>query len=158
MRGLRHPIATFVLAVLAIIGAGVGVLASSSPQLANPKTGRTTLTPAQVTALSKVALWMARTNGDTSPGSVKGVVATREQALPVVFPGEMVNGAAGRCYVLVILGSFTALASPTSAVASPKGTVLTVIVDSTSYQVEDLSLGNVVPDIASLGAVFALKT
>jgi hypothetical protein len=36
--------------------------------------------------------------------------------------------------------------------------VLTVIVNASTYEVEDLSVGNVVTDIATLGRVFSLGT
>jgi hypothetical protein len=158
MRKIRHPIATFVLSVLAIIALGVGVLAATWHPAVSDGKGGTTLTSRQETALSKVALLMARTNGDPLPSSVEVVASTREEALPVVFPGEMVNGAVGPCYVIEILGNFTALASPPLGAASPKGTVVTEILDAFTYKVEDVSVGNFVADIASLGRVFHLDT
>jgi hypothetical protein len=155
---LRHPIAAFVIAVLAVVALLVGALAAGSNPAANDRTGRALPTSAQTKALSKVALRLATRNGDASPRSIDAVASTREQALPVVFVGEMVNGAGGNCYVIQMVGSFETLSSAPLSAASPKASVLTVIVNASTYEVEDLSVGNVVTDIATLGRVFSLGT
>ena len=158
MRRLSHPVTTFVVAVLVVIGVGVGVLAVTTQSTASFwHGGGTALTRTPASALSKVALRIARVNGDPSPTSVVVVASTREQALPVVFRGEMVNGATGRCYVIEMLGSFTPLSSPPRGAPSPKGSVLTAIVNASTFQIEDLSVGNVVSNLTSLGRVFALR-
>jgi hypothetical protein len=155
MSTVRHPIVMFVVAVLAVIGIGVGIVAATTPPIVNEGVGTMSLTSQQATALSNVALRMATTNGDRSPTSTEVVASTRERALTVVTPGDFVNGATGACWVIQMRGHFTVARGPSGA-APPKGMALTVIVNAATYEVEDWSVGNVVSNIASLGTALFL--
>lgn len=121
-----------------------------------PKAG-TTLTSEQRTALYKIAMQMAATNGDPSPTSVVAVESTRDEVLSVSFPGDVARGTMEPCLVIQMVGSFTALAKVPAGAPSPAGDVLTIVVDASTYLVHGLSVrtGNA-PDIGTLGPVLAL--
>ena len=115
------------------------------------------MTSEQRTALYKVAMWMAATNGDPSPTSIVAVASTRDEALSVIAPGHVVRGTMGPCFVIQMVGNFTALTKGPPGAPPITGNVLTIVVDASTYQVDDWNVrtGNA-PDTSALGPVSAL--
>ncbi|MHB8456404.1 MAG: hypothetical protein ACYDBS_01745, partial [Acidimicrobiales bacterium] len=102
----------------------------------------------------------ATANGDSSIQSARVVTSvSRYQALGVISPGDMVTGPNGTVDVIQVNGSFSGGAESAPAGVSPApGTVLTIAVNATTYQVDDWSLNTTAPDISSLGSVVTISS
>ncbi|MGO9490531.1 MAG: hypothetical protein ACLQBB_16095 [Solirubrobacteraceae bacterium] len=108
-----------------------------------------------------VALEAAKANGDAEPAFVVYVTATLQAASEALggegksfFPAGEGPGDAGSVVDLVVMGGhFTSDGSRPPGAAAPKGTVLSVTIDSF---VEITSLGEKLPSLTALGPVTRL--
>ncbi len=161
-RGTKGWVQTWRFAGVAMVGALAVVLPmvlTSSPS--ESSVSPLVLTSDQTSSLLNVAQMMASGNGDpvaaTAPVLVVG--CTRFQALGVVTPGDYVNGPNPDSYVIQLRGSFSgALEKVPAGLQAVPGTVLTVIVDAATYQVEDWNLNTTAPDIGTLGPSTTLNS
>lgn len=109
---------------------------------------------AAVRQLTASALSVATSGGDAKPEWVKAVTTTREKALRVATPGDLVPGAASQTVYLVVMeGQFTLNSAPRPPRAhAPTGHYLAVTFNPVTFQVMDLGLSNQAPP-ASLGSL-----
>jgi hypothetical protein len=116
--------------------------------------------PSRDSRLRKIALSLARANGDEHPSLIEAVATTRCAALTVATPGDSVtHGNTALVYLIVMKGNFTAYAaSPPYGAALPTGHYLSVVIDQRSYEVLDYGLSEKPPpkSPSTLGAVVIL--
>jgi hypothetical protein len=155
----RHrKIAASVLAA-GIAAAFVWVpLASSSAA-----TSRTTSAPVPAAAaqrLGTIMKQMATVNGDASPASMQAVTTTRDKALRIATPGDLIPGSASQTvYLAVMKGNFTLNDAPRPAGSpAPTGHYLLITFSPGSFHVMDLGLSNQAPTAASLRALGPVST
>lgn len=117
-----------------------------------------TISAAAASVLRNFALNFAAANGDSSPASVRAVATDRMSALSVADPGDVVADVNPPSYLIVMAGTFTALAKVPPGAAAPTGPVLWVVVSASDYTVEDFGLSSAVPNISPLGPVTNLDS
>jgi hypothetical protein len=106
----------------------------------------TRLTDAQVVDR---ALELASMMGDDDPRTLVAVPAAHDDAVRVAMPGEEIDRDKTHVYALVLTGKFTRVGKEDDAVAS--ASVLTLVISAGGEELLDWGLGDVVPDLTSLG-------
>ena len=117
-----------------------------------------TISAVAASSLRNFALNFAAANGDSSPASVRAVATDRMSALSVADPGDVVADVNPPSYLIVMTGTFTALAKVPPGAAAPTGPVLWVVVSASDYTIEDFGLSSAVPNISPLGPVTNLNS
>jgi hypothetical protein len=140
----RISLATASFAVVAVLCFASGMIVAQHP------------TPAVAgTVLSKIAQSYAAEMGENDPGSMNYVLTTRSAA-NVATSGSP-SDSNESVYLLILTGHFTNKNGFGPHVSgSVVGTVLTVVVDASNYQVQDLGLSDNLPkpiDGAPAGAI-----
>jgi hypothetical protein len=108
-----------------------------------------TLTDRQI---ADIATRFAKANGDSTPTSIVALAAPHRAAIDAAMPGSEISDDGIDVDVIVIRGHFTGdNTKAPQAHRVPTGKVITLVIDDSSGQVTDWSLGNHDPDLSSLG-------
>ncbi|MDQ6777031.1 MAG: hypothetical protein M3071_12640 [Actinomycetota bacterium] len=128
----------------------------------HPSTAKASSAPTSMSAsqIRTIALNFATAAGDPTPTSIEYVASTRAAANQALYGGKLQGDPTANdpSYVIVQQGSFREDHAPRPPQASvPTGSVLVVVVNASTGQMTDLSLGQTTPSsLASLGTVIPL--
>jgi hypothetical protein len=126
-------------------------LTDTSPA-SSPSPSAETGTPLTESQITQTAQEFAARMGDSTPTSIEHVEGTRQQTV-LALTGDKVSTNPD-VYAIVMQGNFVANNMPVPAgVSAPSGSVLTLVIDASTGQMTDFSIGSQVPDLASLGPV-----
>jgi hypothetical protein len=149
-------------------GAGVGVCgakamtANVSPAAQEPSYVAPTGPELSLEGVRVAALKEAELSGVPSPADMTATRSTFAAAQGVMQPGAPITGPSeawleSSAYLVVMHGNFTAHRSIPRGSRVPKGTVMSLIVDSHTGRVEGTSIGSTTPNPAQLGTVHQLS-
>jgi hypothetical protein len=101
-----------------------------------------------VAKLREMALQAAST-GESTPTTMYAVAVSDHQDAETALGGSIIYDHAPVYVIVIVGGPFTARGSPPGALA-PQGDVLTLTIDAASYDVTDVGIGNVEPDLSKV--------
>jgi hypothetical protein len=147
-------------AVAALITTGVAVAASGNIHaIAGRTSHRSALAPpstAQVSQLRALGLSIASKNGETAPTNLRAVATTFVSALTADTGASAPSNQ--DVFMVSMNGHFIGHSFDVPPrVATPTGTVMTFEFDPATGNVVGVSIGNLTPDLAQLGAVTPLQ-
>jgi hypothetical protein len=106
-----------------------------------------TIQPAMLHRLTVMSLRGARLSGEPRPQWIKVVATSRATALREAMQGDIVPGAARQqAYLVVMKGHFTIPDAAPPHGRAPKGTYMTVTLDTSTLQTMDIGLSNRPPN------------
>lgn len=151
--------------LMGIAAAGLAATLVGVPLAASSSAASRTIRPAAISVAADRQLGLmterwAAISGDARPLWIKAVTTTRDKALRVATPGDMVPGSNRQTvYLVVMRGNFTLTDVPLPDHARPlTGHYLSFTFDPTTFQVMDIGISKQAPpgSLASLGPVSTL--
>jgi hypothetical protein len=133
-------------AALAMAAVAIGATACGSSD-----TEGTLGDPEVVAKLHELALQASSADGASSPTSMYAVAVSDHQAAETALSGGTIYDHAPVFVIVIIGGPFTGRSAP-AGVPFPEGTVLTLTVNAASYEVTDVGLGDVEPDLSKVAS------
>ena len=135
-----------VRAALAMAAVAIGATACGSSD-----TEGTLGDPEVAAKLHELALQASSAEGASSPTSMYAVAVSDHQAAETALSGGTIYDHAPVFVIVIIGGPFTGRSAP-AGVPLPEGTVLTLTVDAASYEVTDVGIGDVEPDLSKVAS------
>jgi hypothetical protein len=130
------------VATVALVFGAVGCSADDGGALEDPDV---------VARLHDLALQAASSDGAGSPTKMYAVAVSDHQVAETALSGAIIFDHAP-VYVIVITGGpFTARSAPLGA-PLPQGTVLTLTLDAATFEVTDVGIVNVEPDLSGVAS------
>jgi hypothetical protein len=154
-----RPMAASLRTILAAGALALGAMACASNDSSDgtqmstqPVTGGALSDPNVVTQLHDMALQAAASSAG-SPSTLKmyAVAVSDHQVAEAALGGGTIYDHAPVFVIVVTGGTFTARGAP-AGVDPPEGTVLTLILNAATYDVTDVSIGNVEPDLSEVAS------
>jgi hypothetical protein len=143
-RRMRRIAPFAVVAATAVIAFFAGSLVGQGPTSASADT-----------VLGQIAQTYATKMGDPTPTSTEYVSTTRQVA--VQADGSGTADTNEPVYLVVVKGSFIDKSAFGDGGAPPEGSVLTLVVDVSDYQVVDVGVESVPPTLSGVGATTTLN-
>jgi len=163
----RRGVAGMLVGVAAVglgISAGFGgspARAGSAPGAGAAVSAAGAVSVAAAARLDRIALRVARENGDASPAWITAVRTTHGRALTSATPGDTEPaGTDAVVYLVTMQGHFVArLASVPPGAKAPTGSYLSIVINAGTFAAMDVGLSPRFPAVApaSLGPVRSLK-
>jgi hypothetical protein len=115
-------------------------------------TGQSVLTEPQI---KQLAVAFAAANGDPTPSSMEYVEGSRQQLVLALSRGTVSVPNTEDVFAVVMQGNFVANVSGPGA--PPSGSVLTMVIDSTTGELVNFGIQKSVPPLAGLGTVQTIE-
>lgn len=107
--------------------------------------------PQVVAKLQDLAVQASLPDGASPPTSMYAVAVSDHQAAEKALGGGTGYDHAPVFVIVITGGPFTARGAP-AGVDLPQGHVLTLILDAASYEVSDISIGDIEPDLSKVAS------
>jgi len=153
-----RPMAASLRTILAAGAIALGATACASNDSSDgtqtstqPVTGGALSDPHVVTKLHDMALQASSSSGAPSPTKMYAVAVSDHQVAETALGGGTIYDHAPVFVIVVTGGTFTAGHAP-YGVSPPEGHVLTLTVDAATYDVTDVGIGNVEPDLSEVAS------
>jgi hypothetical protein len=129
----------------------MAALAIAATACGSSDTEGTLRDPEVVTKLHDLALQASSANGASPPTSMYAVAVSDHQAAETVLSGAIIYDHAPVFVIVITGGPFMGRSAP-AGVPLPEGTVLTLTVNAASFEVTDVGIGNVEPDLSEIAS------
>ena len=108
--------------------------------------------PAVVAKLREIAQQAASAGGATPPNKMYAVAVSDHQVAEQAASGAIIYDHAPVFVIVITGGHFTGRGSPSNEVAIPEGTILTLTLDAATYEITDVGIVNVEPDLSKVAS------
>lgn len=108
--------------------------------------------PAVVAKLHEIAQQAASAGGATPPTKMYAVAVSDHQVAELAAGGATIYDHAPVFVIVITGGHFTGRGSPSNETPIPEGTVLTLTLDAATYEITDVGIDDVEPDLSKVAS------